>query len=1139
MKSIKRHLFLLLIIVLSLAINAAKAESTKAMPGESYYEVTDDGAWCWFGDPRAVFYQGKHKKTYSGWVNKSGDIQVGSYDHDSQEMHITTLHAKYQRDDHDDPAIHFMPDGRLMIFYSQHGGPDMKMRISKKPEDISEFDTEKNMPFDRARFGICYPNPQRLSDENGRIYMFWRGIDWNPTFSFTDDNGKIWAKNQKLVNSPNARPYTKVDGNGKDKIGIAFTDGHPRNEAKNSIFYMQYKAGALYKADGSKIADLKDCPIERRQADVVYDGTKTNVRAWIWDVAHDEQGYPVLVYAVLPAENDHRYYYSRWDGGKWNTTELYKAGKWFPKTPQGKREPEPHYSGGIILDHDNPSIVYLSRPVNDVFEIEKWTTADNGKTWDSQAITANSKNDNVRPFAIRNHPAKGPTVMWMNNNHYQHYMTFDSSIKMDMPAKSLSTAIDQKAIIKAMTKVADWQIENPGNHNPRDWTWGALLAGMSAWSNMAPEAKYTNWLYELGDKGKWQLYNRKYHADDHTVGQMYLEMYARFKENKMLAPTQKGMDYVLANPSKALLKVGSSGSFDRWCWCDALFMAPPTLAKLASATGDKKYLDFMDKEWWYTTDYLYDTEEHLYFRDSRYFDKKEANGRKVFWGRGNGWVFGGLARVLDCMPEDYPTRPKYIKLYKEMASTIASLQQSDGLWRASMLDPDSYPNPETSSSGFFCYGLAWGINRGLLDTETYMPVVDKAWAGLVKSIHPNGMLGWVQPIGQDPKKVTFDMTEVYGVGAFLLAGSEVHKIAATSAQGILVKVANPIATFRANETIELDYNNLIRKNPTLANGIAVFNYDGNDFVVTQMLDENSDGKADKLLFQADFAPGEIKLFSIIAVNSSFNQPKSQYTTFGRFVPERMDDFAWENDRIAFRMYGPALQATGEISSGVDVWSKSVRFPVINDWYKKADYHRDHGQGLDGYKVGPTCGAGGIAIFKDDKLQYSKNFTSWKILANGPIRTMFELTYAPWNVGDITVNETKRISLDLGSNFNKFQSTFVTDAASLPIAVGIVKRKDAGTSIYNNEQNWMGYWEPTNANNGTTGVAVIMAKGQNAKFTQVDGHLLLLNNVTTKSINYYTGACWDKSEDFDTASDWYDYIVSFSQRVANPLKVSIN
>ncbi len=350
----------------------------------------------------------------------------------------------------------------------------------------------------------------------------------------------------------------------------------------------------------------------------------------------------------------------------------------------------------------------------------------------------------------------------------------------DSPFSSVLKQTEVKEVMKA---VADWQIRHfyPPRHFPLDWTNGALYAGMFAWSQISSDPQYLNWLIKIGEKYHWQPGFRMYHADDLVVTQTFLDIYRLKKDERMLAPVEARTCWVMEHPSHASLDFRDFTPYttDRWSWCDALFMAPPVYAKLFVITGDKSYMKFMDKEFKATYDYLYDKQEHLFYRDSRYFDKREANGAKVFWGRGNGWVMGGLVRILSELPKKNKYRPFYVALYKEMAAKVASLQDSAGYWHASLLDPESYPNPETSCTGFFTYALAWGINNGFLNKDQYLPVVTKGWRALVEAVYPDGKLGWVQPVGADPKKVTKDMTEVYGVGAFLLAGSEVYKLAGT------------------------------------------------------------------------------------------------------------------------------------------------------------------------------------------------------------------------------------------------------------------------------------------------------------------------------------------------------------------------
>ena len=686
-----------------------------------------------------------------------------------------------------------------------------------------------------------------------------------------------------------------------------------------------------------------------------------------------------------------------------------------------------------------------------------------------------------------------------------------------------SPAINTDAIPKVMEAVADWQLANPSTHRTTDWTHGALFAGLSAWAQMAESDRYLDACIGFGLKNDWQLGRRPYHADDHAVAQMYLSLYETTRDPAMIAPLIERFDWILANQPDTPLTHDNSEHKKRYNWCDALFMAPPVWTRLASLTGKRDYLDYVNKEWWATTDYLYDTEEHLYFRDDRYFEQREANGKKIFWCRGNGWVFGGLVRTLANLPEDYPDRPKYLKIYHEMAAKLLTIQGNDGLWRSSLLDAETYPPPEASGSGFFCYGLAWGVNRGLLDAETYGPAIRKAWKGLVGCVHKNGKLGWVQPIGAAPGVVNADLTEIYGVGSFLLAGTELYKMAVKGKDASqLIEARNPVSVFRYQETLSIPAPQGRQR--------TVLDFKTNRLLVTQV---TQDGR---LLFQADFAPGEVRRFWLLPVTSKRPAPQAKQITFGRFVPERMDDFAWENDRIAFRVYGPALEVE-TVSPGLDVWVKKVSHPIIDKWYLGKDYHKDHGEGADFYKVGPTLGCGGLGLYVDETVTMSRNFVTSKVIDNGPIRTTFELTFARWKAGQVTVSETKRISLDLGSNLNRIESHLTSSVRKLPLAAGIVKRK-GGQVAYDLMGSWMVYDEPTHAKNGTTRCALVMSNPTMPQITE-EHVMLTFSADTQKPVVYYTGASWDKSGQFSNAGAWQQYVRDFAQRVSHPIEITLD
>ncbi|RZK58923.1 MAG: glycoside hydrolase family 88 protein [Pedobacter sp.] len=382
-------------------------------------------------------------------------------------------------------------------------------------------------------------------------------------------------------------------------------------------------------------------------------------------------------------------------------------------------------------------------------------------------------------------------------------------------AQSQSGALTSDSVFFQMKKVADWQwktLETVGWKNPKkDWTSGAMYTGMVAWANLANDETYYRKLIQVGEDNKWQVGKYRYFADDYCVGQLYSQLYKIYKDPKYIADFKALADTIATLPHTESLEWKKNIHLREWAWCDALFMGPPALGYLTDATGDAKYLDKSAQLWMKTTEYLYDKDEKLYYRDSRYFNKKEKNGTKVFWGRGNGWVIGGLVRVLSVMPKNHPERKKLEGLFKDMSNKLATLQQPDGSWHASLLDPASYPSKETSGTGFICYAMAWGINNGLLPVKKYQPVVNNAWSALVTSVHPDGKLGFVQAQGAAPDKVGYDDTDVYGVGAFLLAGSEMLPLYLFQKNNVFIKeVYNETAT-QKKQLVEVNWSDIKKK----------------------------------------------------------------------------------------------------------------------------------------------------------------------------------------------------------------------------------------------------------------------------------------------------------------------------------------
>jgi len=337
-----------------------------------------------------------------------------------------------------------------------------------------------------------------------------------------------------------------------------------------------------------------------------------------------------------------------------------------------------------------------------------------------------------------------------------------------------------------MRKVADWQLAQSQEYfavfdrsrqlDGRIWTWGALYSGLMAASDALNDPKYRNVMRDMGKTYQWELSTTESDANQHSLAQIYLELYLLDKQPEELGPTKATFDSILARPR---VELNTPGKRIEWWWCDALFMAPPAWARLYAATGDKKYLTYLDEEWAKTSSQLYDPTTHLYFRDATFIPKTEKNGQKIFWSRGEGWVMGGLARTLEYLPKDDPARPMYVSQLKDMSAAVAKLQGPDGLWHAGMLDPAAYDQPEISGSALMTFAMAWGVNNGILDRKVYTPVIQKAWTGMVAHIYADGRLGDIQQTGSAPALFKPSSSFNYGVGGFLLAGSEIYKLPGT------------------------------------------------------------------------------------------------------------------------------------------------------------------------------------------------------------------------------------------------------------------------------------------------------------------------------------------------------------------------
>jgi unsaturated rhamnogalacturonyl hydrolase len=318
-------------------------------------------------------------------------------------------------------------------------------------------------------------------------------------------------------------------------------------------------------------------------------------------------------------------------------------------------------------------------------------------------------------------------------------------------------------VLAIMRRVADWQLQQPGI-NAIDWIHGAMWTGIFATYQVTQDIKYRNAVTNWGQTNNWGLTGGvTTNADNQCAAQTYFDLY-------LLDPTNMAL-VMGAKPSfDAMVTSGNTG----WTWADALFMSPPGLTRLGTIANDPRYYDLLHTNWWKAYAAMFSVADGLIYRDPPAGGPAAGNG--VFWARGNGWVIAGTARVLEYLPKTDARRPEYVAMLTTMAGALKTWQGTDGLWRADITHPTTIPNPETSGTGFFTFAMAWGINNAILDRATYLPVVRAGWQGLVGNVDANGRLGYVQGVGAAPAAATPTSNAPYGVGAFLLAGSEVAKL---------------------------------------------------------------------------------------------------------------------------------------------------------------------------------------------------------------------------------------------------------------------------------------------------------------------------------------------------------------------------
>ena len=742
-------------------------------------------------------------------------------------------------------------------------------------------------------------------------------------------------------------------------------------------------------------------------------------------------------------------------------------------------------------------------------------------------------------------------------------------------------AAKQLSAIEIVDKVnSHWQANNKPEVNAF-WDNAVYFTGNMEAYRLTGNAKYL----EYSDK--WARHNKWSGATGQDPQKWQYKTYGEGQEHVLFADWQVCFQtyadmyamnpdaYKVARAKQVLGREALMPQNDFWWWVDALYMGMPAFSKMYKMTGDEANLDKLYANFKYADDLMFDKDDHLYYRDAKYIypaHKTEA-GKKDFWARGNGWALAGLAKVLADVPETWQHRAALVERFRQLAEAVSKCQQEDGYWTRSMLDPKQAEGEETSGTALFAYGLLWGMNNGLLDRAVYGAVVDNAWKYLsTVALQADGSVGYVQPIGEKAvrgQKLTAANANNFGTGAFLLAACEKVRyddgsVMPSDARQFTVNVTNTLGTFR-QEVVEIDAKTVFEK-LAISGGrqFQVYNAVGQQvpYQITH------DGK---VLIDAAVRPNGTATFTIKkgTPNTFVN------TCYGRMYPERVDDIAWENDRAAYRCYGPALQRTGERSFGNDVWVKNTPSLVVEQRYfiedgskakiaalKQTDpaaakalemattYHYDQGNGLDCYKVGPTLGCGTPALMIGDSIVMPYCYKEYEILDNGPLRFSVRLVYNTTSYKtDNNVVENRILTLDKNSNFNKM--TVWYDGLTVPadIASGIsLHSEDVDNVVLGKD--YIQYADPTDNPKGQNfqifvgtlfpnGVAetkkVMYANPVNGNA----GHALgiVKDYKSGQKYTYYFGSAWSKY-DCRTQAEWQERVNSALANIKTPLTVEV-
>jgi rhamnogalacturonyl hydrolase YesR len=1131
--------------------------------------VTGEGAWCWFADPRALHYEnaaGTINATYLGYIDIHGNVKATQYDWRTQRKTDVLIRSYFQPDDHNNPTFVVLPDERVMIFYTRHTDEaKIWYRISKNPGDISALGEEKYLA---TANNTTYPSPFILSDDPTHIYLCWRGINWHPTIARLtmpdeSDNCQFDFGPKQIVQSTGARPYAKYQSNGKDKIYLSYTTGHPDNEMPDWLYFNVID---INHGNGPILRDIKGTEL-KKVADGVFNVNKqssyansypltvvdnsSNIRNWVWQVVLDENENPVIAYPHIDdAKTTHVYWYARWTGSEWRRTWVQYAGHAFH---QNWNQTERCYSGGMSIDPDNINDLYLSIPTsggeynkNGVYEIWKYTINDAGEVAGKEQITKNSTKNNARPYVIPGSKNSPMRLGWMNGDYYYWMVNknypngYPTDIRCDYEWKETQRDVAASEV-DGISLSTGQTLQLTLNMN--DANYGGTLVATSDGSTLSytldansqyPMLTLSGTTYKSQNRlltsDNWANNSTGTNGDNHPT-KLQTWVLTIVNDGKTLTIYRNGLvdQVVEAENFNASDLVVSGNGFNSTCLRAKTYSvaATPlevqTLAAAALRAILPTALQNGDFEGSYTV--LSGTgvtnDRAIYLPEGWNITRTKGDVNDLTALKAGDLYFNDFFGSL-AKPEANGAQTYWIR-QKWGTSTIT-------LWQKVLLPEGKY----TLSCNLWKSGLGGDAKVNIITeggTIISSPTLDnkEAWQTLSLNFESNGLaattvqLSAIHNSDGSEKIIGWDNVNI----------TKRDDIDPKPSADFNFRLRNSLGFDRTAETVVVNV-------PEGTNPAACTLVDEAGNVIPFEAVGNT-----AIRFQASVAKGATKGYTLTEGTPT---APTKLTYAAVKAPSSRDDIAWENDLSAYRMYSAKLLSSEpNTAQGVDVWSKKQSTPIIDDMYNLSNYHNESQYGVDAYSVnGKRLGCGGVAVVEDGHLVLHDPYNTCSITTNGALASAFTLTYNNVKAGSATYTETLSVETQAGALLNRGTVRLDGAAGTIRLAVALYQHTDMSHTVggvaFTGVPGLIG-WADNKSEGSVTSANARFFQGAyvpaeaNPRTEVIDNHLCLTFDYTVGTEQtFYFGAGWNifPAGSYATDDDWFDALERFRDKVLSPL-----